>query len=292
MGSQLATASVSAVELVAETDAHEGPIYAADEDALYFTSVRTDRVAIKRLDLDTGAVTVLRPDANMANGMTLGPDGRLLVCEQGTLETRARITAVDRAAGAVEVLAEDGLSSPNDVVVASDGALWFTDPAYGWLQGFRPRPEHPDRVYRLDASGRLEVVSEAFDKPNGLAFSPDEQTLYVGDSGAIHASDDYDETRPRRVVALAVARDRIVAERLLVGAIPGFPDGLKVASDGRVFVSCATGILVFSPDGSPVGEIRLPGAVNFAFGLYESVLYVTADTAVWAVRLHTEGAIR
>jgi gluconolactonase len=279
-----------APELVAETDAHEGPVYAADENALYFTTVRTDRVAIKRLDLATGAVSVLRPDANMANGMTLGLDGRLVVCEQGTLETPARITAVDRASGAVEVLAEDGLLSPNDVVAARDGAIWFTDPSYGALQGFRPRPETPDRVYRLDPSSRLDVVSEAFDKPNGLAFSPDERTLYVGDSGAIQAPDHYDPARPHHVVALDVAWDRVSGARTFVDAIPGFPDGLKVASDGRVFVSAATGVLLFHPDGSPAGEISLPGVVNFAFALDESVLYATADTAVWAVRLTSEGA--
>jgi sugar lactone lactonase YvrE len=341
------------LELVAETDAHEGPVYAADEDALYFTTVRADRVAIKRLGLLTRTASVLRADANMANGMTFGPDGRLIVCEQGTPRTPARITAVDRATGAVEVLAEGGLSSPNDVVVGSDGAIWFTDPSYGWLQGFRPRPEHPDRVYRLDPSGSLEVVSEAFDKPNGLALSPDERILYVGDSGAIHAPGDYDPIRPRRVIALYLkpagptgpsntmlqavtlpqsresggpenASDTVslgstwlertwadranradradranradLADRVggavFADGIPGFPDGLKVASDGRVFVSAATGVLVFEPDGTPVGEIQLPGAVNFAFRPGESVLYVTADTAVWAVHLHTEGAPR
>jgi gluconolactonase len=307
MASETLTAPAGArAELVAETDAHEGPVFVADEDALYFTTVRTDRVAIKRLDLASGAISVLCADANMANGMTLGPDGRLVVCEQGTLRTPARISAVDRDTGAVEVLAEGGLSSPNDVTVASDGAIWFTDPTYGWLQGFRPRPEHPDRIYRLDPGGRLEVVSEAFDKPNGLVFSPDERTLYVGDSGAIHRPDDYDPGRPRRVVALdleprrptgpsnSVLQGWIRPEgtrlRVFADGIPGFPDGLKVASDGRVFVSSADGIVVFQPDGSAAGEIPLPGAVNFAFGAGESVLYVTADTAVWAVRLHTEGA--
>lgn len=280
------------LELVIETDAHEGPVYAPDEDALYFTTVRTDRVAIKRLGLLTRTVSTLRPDANTANGMTFGLDGRLVVCEQGTDRTPARITAVDRETGAVEVLAEGGLSSPNDVVVATDGAIWFTDPTYGWLQGFRPRPEHPDRVYRLDHSGRLDVVSEDFDKPNGLAFAPGERTLYVGDSGADHLPQDYDPDRPRRVVALDVSSRGVPVGRLFAEAIPGAPDGLKVASDGRVFVSCADGILVFASDGSPAGLISVPGAVNFDFGLDESVLYVTADTAVWVVRLETEGAAR
>ena len=144
------------IELVADVDAHEGPVYAADEDALYFTTVRRESVAIKRLSLDDGEVTVVRADANTANGMTLDREGRLVVCEQGTRETAARISRLDRTSGAWETLADtyDGLplNSPNDVVVSSDGAVWFTDPSYGHLQGFRAEPRIPDAVYRVDPS--------------------------------------------------------------------------------------------------------------------------------------------
>jgi gluconolactonase len=257
---------------IAETDAHEGPVYVPAEDALYFTTVRRGTsVQVKRLQLATGRVSVVREDANVANGMALDRDGTLLVCEQGTMATPARITRLDRGNGAVETVVEGGLSSPNDVVVASDGAIWFTDPSYGWVQGFRPAPEHSDRVYRYDA-GRLTSVSESLDKPNGLAFSPDERILYVGDSGA-----------PRRVVAFDVVGGALRNERLFADAIPGYPDGLKADADGNVYVSAATGVLVFAPTGELVRDIDLPGAVNFAFG--DGRLFVTTDTAVWAAEL-------
>jgi gluconolactonase len=264
--------AVATLELVVETDAHEGPVYAADEDSLYFTTVRRERVAIKRLALADGSVSVAREDANMANGMALDHEGRLLVCEQGTFETPARITRFDRATGESETVCE-GLNSPNDVVVRSDGTIWFTDPSYGWLQGFRPEPETPDRVYRFDpASGGLSVAAESLDKPNGLAFSPAEDVLYVGDSGA-----------PRRVLAFDMVDGGLENERVFVDDVPGYPDGIKVDPDGLVYVSSATGVLILDRAGALAGEIPLPGAVNFAFGgPGGDVLYITTDTAVWA----------
>src|SRR5215218_208673 len=175
---------------VVETDAHEGPVYVAGDDALYFTTQRPD-VAIKRLALDggrfplgPGRIRTIRGAANMANGMALGVEGRLVVCEQGTLWRPAAITRVDRATGSAETLVDQWLglrlNSPNDVVVKRDGTIWFTDPSYGHLQGFRPPPQVGDHVYRYDPrSGALAVVADGFDKPNGLAFSPDEDVLYV-----------------------------------------------------------------------------------------------------------------
>ena len=275
-----------------ETDAHEGPVYAEDEHALYFTTTRRGRVSIMRLDLATRSVSVVRKDANNANGMTLDPEGRLVVCEQGSFTEPARISRLDRATGEVETLLEEGLSSPNDVVVASHGAIWFTDPSYGVLQGFRPRSAAADRVWHLEPeSGKAAVVASSLDKPNGLAFSPDECVLYVGDSGAIHGPEDYDPDRPRRVLAFDVVGDRLAGERLFADEIPGFPDGLKVDTAGRVYVSSAGGVLVFDPDGTPVGEIELPGAVNFTFGgPARNVLYITRDDSVWAAHLLAKGA--
>jgi gluconolactonase len=137
------------LSLVAEVDAHEGPVYFADENALYFTTLprpgpdRSPAVQIKRLSLDDpGTASVLVAEANGANGMAPDLDGRLIVCEQGSRREPARISRVNRATGERESLIEDwrGLhfNSPNDVVVASDGAVWFTDPSYGHLQDFRP----------------------------------------------------------------------------------------------------------------------------------------------------------
>jgi gluconolactonase len=266
--------------LVVETDAHEGPVYAPDEDALYFTTVRRERVAIKRLSLADGSISVVRPDANMANGMTLDREGRLVVCEQGTLTEPARISRLDRTTGAVETLVE-GFNSPNDVVVRSDGTIWFTDPSYGFLQGFRPEPERGDEVYRYDpASSELTVVADGFDKPNGLAFSPGESILYVGDNGA-----------PKELLACDVDGARLGDRRVLSVSSGDHPDGLKVDTEGRIYVSAPGGVQILSPDGELVGEIDLPGAVNFTFGgPGRNVLYITADTAIWAVVLNAKGA--
>jgi gluconolactonase len=256
-----------------DTDAHEGPVYVADEDAVYFTTVRRDRVQIKRLQLDGARVTVVRDDANMANGMTVDGDGRLVICEQGTHTTPGAITRMDLVTGEVETVVDthDGLplNSPNDVVVSRDGAIWFTDPSYGHLQGFRPKPSLPDQVYRHDPrTGRTTVVASGFDKPNGIALSPDERVLYVTDSG-----------RPHHVMAydLAGASTRVLA------VIPGEPDGLKTDAEGRVYVSAASGVQVLDAGGGLVGEIHLPGAVNFCFGgPRRDVLFITTDDAVWA----------
>jgi gluconolactonase len=280
------------LERVADADAHEGPVYAADEDALYFTTPRRGRVAIKRLDLGRETVSVVRADANNANGMTLDAEGRLVVCEQGSFTEPARITRLDRATGGVEILADRGLSSPNDVVVARDGAIWLTDPSYGRLQGFRPRSASADRVRRLDPeTGELSAVADTLDKPNGLALSPDGRTLYVADSGADHGPGDYDPARNRRVVAFDVEGDALACERVVADEIPGYPDGLKLDAEGRLYVSSARGVEILAPTGERLGLIDLPGAVNFAFGGPAlNTLYVTADTAVWAAVLDTEGA--
>jgi gluconolactonase len=258
-----------------ETDAHEGPVYVADEHALYFTTNRP-RVGIRRLDIGTGAVATVRADANMANGMTLADDGALLVCEQGTLWERAAITRVDRQTGAVETIVDSWLglrlNSPNDVVVARDGAIWFTDPSYGWRQGFRPAPELGDYVLRHEPrSGVTTVVADTLDKPNGLAFSPGEDVLYVGDSERNH------------IKAFDVRSGRLTRERVFAEIAPGYPDGLNVDAAGRVYSTAGDGIHIFTAAGRRIGEIPLPGAVNFTFG--PGVAFITADDAIWAAEL-------
>ncbi len=291
---------------VADVDAHEGPVYVADEDALYFTSLPRRRedgsrvVAIRRLELDgldaVGVATVVA-DANAANGMALDASGALVVCEQGGPRRDAAIARIDRATGEREVLADEvggvPLSSPNDVVVARDGAIWFTDPSYGFLQGFRPPPRMRDRVYRRDpATGRSEPAADGFDKPNGIALSPDERVLYVTDSGANHEEGSFDARRPHHVKAFDVHEGgRLDGERVLATTVPGFPDGLKCDRAGRVYASAFSGVQVFDPAGRMLGEIDLPGAVNFAWGgAARNVLFITTDTAVWAAVLNAEGA--
>ena len=279
---------------VVETDAHEGPVYVAGEDALYFTTQRPD-VAIKRLALDggrfplgPGRIRTIRGAANMANGMALGVEGRLVVCEQGTLWRPAAITRVDRATGSAETLVDQWLglrlNSPNDVVVKRDGTIWFTDPSYGHLQGFRPPPQVGDHVYRYDPrSGALAVVADGFDKPNGLAFSPDEDVLYVGDNG-----------RPHHIVAFdVVGGGRLARRRVLAASTPEHPDGLAVDAAGRLYVSAADGVRILDTGGDQIGLIAVPGAVNFTFGgAGGDILFVTADDAIWAAVLDAPGPQR
>jgi gluconolactonase len=279
---------------VVQTDAHEGPVYVPGEDALYFTSVprRVGRdpahpvVAVRRLALDgrrfplePERVSTVVADANVANGMALDRDGRLVVCEQGT---RAQPAAITRN-GVTLASHWNGLplNSPNDVVVKSDGSIWFTDPSYGWLQGFRPEPLMGDHVFRYDPSNQsLQVMADGFDKPNGLCFSPDERVLYVADNGA-----------PHHLKAFDVLDDSTLAgERVIAVSTPLHPDGLKTDSAGRIYASATCGIQVLAPTGALLGEINLPGAVNFCFGTAErNVLFITTDDAIWAAELAAVG---
>ncbi|HEY3241368.1 MAG TPA: SMP-30/gluconolactonase/LRE family protein, partial [Acidimicrobiia bacterium] len=220
-------------------------------------------------------------------------EGRLVVCEQGTPADHARVSRLDLAAGTHETLIDAWrglrLNSPNDVVVKGDGTVWFTDPSYGHLQGFRPEPQTGDHVYRYDpATGVLSVVADSFVKPNGLAFSPDESVLYITDSGANQEPGSYHVGLPHHIVAFDLAGGRHLRNsRLFAVTTPGFPDGIKVDREGRVYASAFSGVQVFSPDGDLIGEIHLPGAVNFTFGGPDgNVLFITTDTAVWAAVLN------
>jgi gluconolactonase len=266
------------LEHLVDVDAHEGPVYVAGEDALYFSSVPRPgpRVDIKRLDLGSLSVSEVREDAAAANGMALGHDGRLVVCEQ----IGGAIAAVDRATGERELLV-DGFNSPNDVVVKSDGTIWFTDPSYGWLQGFRPAPERRDAVHRFDPrTGVVTEVAHSFDKPNGLCFSPGERTLYVADNGEPHHLKAFD----------VVDGSRLERERVIHVSSPEHPDGLKADAEGRLYASFSGGVQVLSPDGALLDEIELPGAVNFCFGgPGRDVLFITADTAIYAAHLDSKG---
>ena len=297
---------------VVDVDAHEGPVYVAEEDALYFTSLPRETgvpapgfpiVDVKRLALDGDRfpleperVEIVRAKANAANGMTLGLDGRLVVCEQGTPASHGQISRLDPVTGRVGTVVDGwrGLrfNSPNDVVVSSDGSIWFTDPSYGYLQGFKPEPRTGDYVYRYDPrTDQVAVVADSFEKPNGLAFSPDESMLYVGDSGANQERGSFYPKLPHHIVAFDVVDGRrLVNSRLFAVIAPGFPDGIKVDSEGRVYASSFGGVQVFSPAGDLIGEIDLPGAVNFAFGGADrNVLFITADDAIWAAVLNATG---
>lgn len=289
-----------------ETNAHEGPVYVRSEHALYFTTVPEPgpkNIAIKRLQLTgdkfpfaAGVLeTVLEP-SNMANGMCLDRAGQLVICEQGTREVPARISRMDLSTRTIETVVDQwrGLrfNSPNDVVVKSDRTVWFTDPNYGEVQGFKPAPEAGAFVYRHDpATGETAVVADSFNKPNGLAFSPDESVLYITDTGANQAPGTYFVNLPHHVRAFDVHRRRHLRnERLFAVVSPGVPDGIKLDTNGRVYTSSGSGVQVFTPQGDMLGEIRAPGVANFTFGGPENnVLFILGDTKIWQAKLHATG---
>lgn len=292
--------------LLIETNAHEGPVYVAAEHALYFTTVPEPgpkNIAIMRLQLAgdkfpftaKGLATVRQP-SNMANGMTLDRKGRLVICEQGTKDAPARISRMDLKTREVETVVDQwrGLrfNSPNDVVVKSDGTVWFTDPNYGEVQGFKGPPEVGTFVYRHDpASGETAVVADSFNKPNGLAFSPDESVLYITDTGANQAPGTYFVGLPHHIRAFDVHKGRHLRnDRLFAVVSPGCPDGIKLDTKGRVYTSSATGVQVFTRDGDLLGEILAPGVANFTFGgRKKDVLFICGDTCIWQAKLAARG---
>ena len=302
--------STPALTKVVDVDAHEGPTYVPEEDALYITTVPrigqggAPRAQVKRIALNgdrfpvgPGRIDVVDTGAVMPNGMTLAHDGTLLVCDQGDHRHDARLIRHDPRTGRSAVVVAEWaglpLNSPNDVAVHPDGSVWFTDPCYGHLQGFRPRPTTGDFVYRLDPGSTTPIVMvDSSDKPNGIAFSPDGRVLYLADSGANQEPGSFYDDRPHHVYAFDVVdTHRVGRKRQLDVTTPGCPDGVTVDEAGRVYISCATGIRVVSPGGSLLGRIKLPGAVNFTFGGRDNNhLYVTTDTAVWVAVLNTKGA--
>ena len=289
-----------------KTNAHEGPVYVAAEHALYFTTVPEPgpkNIFIKRLQLageefpfKAQALDTVQSPSNMANGMTRDRDGRLVICEQGTRETPARISRMDLKTRSVETVVDQwrGLhfNSPNDVVVKSDRTVWFTDPNYGEVQGFKGAPEVGTYVYRHDpATGETAVVADSFNKPNGLALSPDESVLYITDTGANQAPGTYFVGLPHHVRAFDVHDGRHLRnERLFAVVSPGVPDGIKLDVQGRVYTSSATGVQVFTPEGDLLGEIMAPGVANFTFGgPNNDVLFILGDTQIWQAKLQVAG---
>jgi len=289
-----------------ETNAHEGPVYVRSEHALYFTTVPEPgqkNIAIMRLQLGgdkfpftAETLQTVRQPSNMANGMCLDREGRLVICEQGTRAEPARISRMTLKTRKLETVVDQwrGLrfNSPNDVVVKSDGTVWFTDPNYGEVQGFKPAPDMGAYVYCHDpATGETAVVADSFNKPNGLAFSPDERVLYITDTGAIQAPGTYFVNLPHHVRAFDVHKGRHLRnDRLFAVVSPGCPDGIKLDARGRVYTSSGTGVQVLTPQGDLLGEIMAPGGANFTFGGHKNdVLFILGDTRIWQARLAVMG---
>jgi gluconolactonase len=267
----------------------EGPVWFGDGRYLLWSDIPNNR--IMRWDEESGSVGVFRKPSNFANGNTRDRAGRLVTCEHGRRLTR---TEYD---GSITVLADSyqsrRLNSPNDVVVKSDGSIWFTDPAFGILGNYEGRvaePELPQNVYRLDGiTGDLAVVAEDIRGPNGLCFSPDESILYLVESRA---------TPNRLIVAYDVVQGGSLANRRVhVDAGPGTPDGMRCDVDGNLWCGWGMGseeldgVMVFNPEGRLIGRIRLPErCANVCFGgLMRNRLFMAASQSVYALYVNTQG---
>ncbi|WP_340200874.1 SMP-30/gluconolactonase/LRE family protein [Ascidiimonas sp. W6] len=296
-------------QVLVETNAHEGPVYFKESNELYFTTVPESvnipiegfkNVSIKKvcLNQDNKIETVLEC-SNMANGMTMDLTHHLLICEQGTKTTKARISRLKTGASVPKMVVDEwfGLpfNSPNDVVVKrDDGSIWFTDPAYGYAQGFKNPPLTGNFVYRFDPNThQISVVADSFKRPNGLAFSPDQDKIYINDSGAVSGDDTpYNINMPHHIKVYDIIDGQFLSnERLFAVVTPGIPDGLKVDTKGRVYSSSASGIKIYSPKGILLGEILAKGVANFCFGgPKNNILYICIDDAILEVQIEAVGA--
>jgi gluconolactonase len=261
----------------------EGPVWFGDQGCLLFSDIPNNRI----LRWSEEGLTTFRQPANYTNGHTRDRQGRLISCEHGG----RRVTRTEWD-GTITVIA-DGyqdkpLNSPNDVVVASDGAIWFTDPHYGIMtdyEGFKAPQELPCQVYRVDPSGKVEAVITDMACPNGLAFSPDESLLYVADTGRMFSAD------PQHIKVFDMVAGLPVNGRVFHKIDRGCADGIRVDSDGNLWSSAADGVHCIAPDGHLMGKILVPETVsNICFGgRARHRLFITATTSLYSVILNRKG---
>ncbi len=269
----------------------EGPVWFGDARCVLWSDIPNNRIL--RWDEATGAVSPYRQPSNNANGNTRDRQGRLVTCEHDA--RRVIRTEYD---GSITVLLDRhegrSLNSPNDVVVKSDGSIWFTDPTFGILgyyEGHKAEQERPPAVYRIDGqTGAASVVADDIEGPNGLAFSPDELVLYVVASRA----------NPRTLVAYDVVTDgrKLANGRIFIDAGPGTPDGFRVDVDGNLWCGWGMGdpeldgVRVFNRDGAPIGHIGLPErCANLCFGgRYRNRLFMAASHSLYSLYVNTQGA--
>ena len=270
----------------------EGPAYFAAGKYLVWSDIPNDRVM--RYDETDGSVSVFLQPALNHNGHTVDREGRLVSCEH-----RGRCVSRIEHDGSRKVLAShvDGkrLNSPNDVVVKSDGSVWFTDPTYGIDSNYEgdaaPSEIGASHVYRIDAaSGAVAAVTHDFVKPNGLAFSPDEKLLYIVDTGATHVVNG-----PRHIRVFDVAADgrSLASGRLFATCTVGLFDGLRCDTSGNIWTSAGDGVHCYTPQGQLIGKIKVPEVVaNLCFGgPKRNRLYICGTTSLYATYVNAQGAI-
>ena len=268
----------------------EGPAWFAAGRYLVWSDIPNDRML--RWDETDGSVSVFRQPSQNSNGNSVDTQGRLVSCEH-----RARCVSRTEHDGTRTVLAShvEGkrFNSPNDVVVQSDGSIWFTDPSYGIDSDYEgdasPNEIGAQRVYRIDpASGAISVVADDFVQPNGLAFSPDEALLYIVDTGATHQTDG-----PHHVRRFRVRADATLAGGEVFATCPvGLYDGLRLDVHGNLWLSAGDGVHCHAPDGTPLGKVLIPEVVaNLCFGgAKRNRMFICGTTSLYSVYLNTRGA--
>lgn len=268
----------------------EGPAYFPAGRYLVWSDVRSNRMM--RWDECTGAVGEFRSPADFSNGNTVDAQGRLVTCEHGP----RRVVRTEHD-GRRTVLADSWqgrrLNSPNDVVVHSDGSVWFSDPTYGIdsdEEGYAaPSETGGAHVYRIDPhTGVCAVVADDFVQPNGLAFSVDERVLYVSDTGASHM-----EEGPRHIRRFEVGPEGALrGGEVFATSTAGVYDGFRLDSDGRLWAGAGDGVHCYDPDGTLLGTVSLPEtAANVAFGgPQRDRLFVTASTSLYVLQTAVRGA--
>jgi gluconolactonase len=268
----------------------EGPVWLPGIRALRWSDIPNDRIL--QYHADTGRTIVYREDVEFTNGRTLDLNGAVVQCSHGRRAVEREVDGepvvlVDRWEG-------NRLNSPNDVVVASDGSIWFTDPPYGIISDREGRIADPEYggcyVFRFDE--RLNVLSPMITDmvhPNGLAFSPDERILYVSDTGWLTNKSD-----PRHIRAYDLMDGTCVNGRVLTEITMGWPDGFRVDEAGRVWSSSGDGVRVFAPGGELVLHVPVPERVaNLCFGGCDGHdLYIAATSGLYRIRTATRGARR
>jgi len=273
----------------------EGPVWFGDGRYLLFSDIPNNRM-LRWLE-DTGEVSVFRSPSNYSNGNFRDREGRLVTCEHDT----RRVTRTEQD-GSITVLLDQfqgkKLNAPNDIVVHSDGAIWFSDPGYGIMsdyEGHKAAFELPANLYRFDPNTHeATVVAADMDKPNGLCFSPDERKLYVVDTGQPkHPGDPH----PIRVYDVEDGA-RLKNGRIFANMAPGSSDGIRCDVDGNIWSAAGwvgedfNGVHVFAPDGTLIGKIHLPETcANLCFGgAKKNRLFMAASQSLYAVYVNTTGA--
>ncbi|KAB2849653.1 MAG: SMP-30/gluconolactonase/LRE family protein [Hyphomicrobiaceae bacterium] len=271
----------------------EGPVWIGDQRCLIWSDIPNNRML--RWDEETGRTTVFRKPSDFANGNTRDRQGRLISCEHGgrrviRTEYDGRITVIcDKFEG-------KRLNSPNDVVVKSDGSIWFSDPPFGILghyEGHMAEPERPQCIYRVDGvTGKATVIADDIAGPNGLCFSPDEKILYVVESRA----------DPRKIRAYDVVDngERIARGRIHIDCKPNeTPDGFRCDIDGNLWAGWGMGsaeldgVMIFAPDATRIGRIKLPErCANLCFGgVKRNRLFMAGSQSIYSLFVNTQGAL-